>query len=36
MKRNTILALFIWAMAMVIFAAAMPAKARMEGIHPQG
>uniref|UniRef100_J3MW22 Bowman-Birk serine protease inhibitors family domain-containing protein n=2 Tax=Oryza TaxID=4527 RepID=J3MW22_ORYBR len=38
MRRNTVLACFIWAMAAVIFAmAAAPATARMEeGIHPQG
>ncbi|KAL5205150.1 hypothetical protein ABZP36_033359 [Zizania latifolia] len=36
MRRNTLLALFIWAMAVVIFAAAAPATARTEGIHPQG
>jgi len=38
MRRNTLLALFIWAMAaaLFIFAVAMPAEGRRDGIHPQG
>nr|CAB3456681.1 unnamed protein product [Digitaria exilis] len=36
MRRNTLLALFIWAMVAAIFAVAMPAAARRDGIHPQG
>jgi len=37
MRRNTLLALFIWAMAAAfIFAVAVPAEARRDGIHPQG
>nr|CAB3452987.1 unnamed protein product [Digitaria exilis] len=35
MRRNTLLALFIWAMVAAIFAVAMPAAARRDGIHPQ-
>ena len=36
MRRNTLLVLFIWAMAALIFAVAMPAAARRDDIHPQG